>query len=92
MVLIGRPKEEIITQAPFLCVEVLSDEDRLTRVHQKVQDYFSIGVPHVWIVDPYERAAYVCYPDRLELVRDGYLRTVAPAIELSLDEIFSDLD
>ena len=42
---------------PFLAVEVLSGEDRLTRMQPKIQEYLRIGVEHVWLVDPEERSA-----------------------------------
>jgi Uma2 family endonuclease len=38
--------------APELVVEVLSPEDRMSRVREKLRDYFSAGVQVVWVVDP----------------------------------------
>ena len=36
---------------PELVVEVLSPEDRMSRVREKLRDYFSAGVQIVWVVD-----------------------------------------
>ena len=44
---------------PALCVEILSPEDRLSRVAKVVADYLAFGVPMIWIIDPYDRAAFV---------------------------------
>src|SRR5277367_921755 len=46
------PDEQIFTTPPFLCIEVLSPEDRLPRMMKVVKDYHEMGVQHVWIVDP----------------------------------------
>src|SRR5437588_7173666 len=54
----GDPDEEIFTSAPFLCVEVLSPEDRKSRMDVKVRDYLNLGVRYVWVVDPYSRQAW----------------------------------
>src|ERR1041384_7153162 len=43
--------------APFLVVEVLSPEDRMVRMMPKIQEYLSIGVAWIWVIDPQERAA-----------------------------------
>lgn len=42
----------IPTVAPFLVVEILSPEDRMVRMLPKIQEYLSIGVEWIWIVDP----------------------------------------
>ncbi len=41
--------------APELIVEILSPGDRWQDVRQKLEDYFSIGVDQVWIVEPENR-------------------------------------
>ena len=52
--------KRIFTTPPFLCIEVLSPEDRLSRAMRVAQDYFRMGVPNVWIVDPSDKVAYIC--------------------------------
>ena len=47
----------IPTVSPFLVVEILSPEDRMVRMQPKIQEYLSIGVEHVWLIDPFERKA-----------------------------------
>lgn len=40
-------------------VEVISPGDRWQEVRQKIGEYFAIGVPTVWIVDPQARGVLV---------------------------------
>jgi Uma2 family endonuclease len=45
---------------PLIAIEVLSVDDRLTAVREKLQEYRAWGVPHVWLVDPHSRRLYTC--------------------------------
>ncbi len=74
--------------APFLAVEILSPEDRMVRMTPKIQEYLSIGVQFVWVIDPEEKSA-LCYSQN---DRGGaaceVLRTQNPAIEIPLSQAF----
>jgi len=87
-VVLGGTKEKIFTSAPFLCVEILSPEDRMSRVQDRIDDYFAMGVPNVWVVDPARRCAYrATAAGDLHRVT-GALRTGDPVLEVPLEEIF----
>jgi Uma2 family endonuclease len=87
-VVLGGTKEKIFTIPPFLCVEILSPEDRMSRVQDRIDDYFAMGVPNVWVVDPARRCAYYATASGdLHRVTDS-LRTADPALEVPLAEIF----
>jgi Uma2 family endonuclease len=45
---------------PLIAVEILSPDDRLTEVREKLEEYRAWGVPHVWLVDPHSRRLYSC--------------------------------
>lgn len=45
--------------APDLAIEILSPDDRMSRVHRKVRFYLRYGVRIVWIVDPQNREVTV---------------------------------
>ena len=63
-VILGQEEQEaILRKPPFICIEVLSSEDRMSRVQERVNDYFAFGVPYVWIVDPRTRKGYNCTPE-----------------------------
>lgn len=38
------PVEAVVTTPPFLCIEILSPEDRMGRVMDRVHDYAAMGV------------------------------------------------
>ena len=85
------PREPILTRPPFLCIEIVSKDDRLTEVQDVIDDYLEFGVRYVWIVDPRKRRAWVHTTEVAREVRDGVLRTADPEIALALDDIFSAL-
>jgi Uma2 family endonuclease len=87
-VVLGSTDEQVLTAPPFLCVEILSPEDRMSRVQDRIDDYFTMGVAHVWVVDPARRSAFVATAKGdLHRVTD-VLRTTDPILEVPLSEIF----
>ena len=88
-VVLGKPSEQVFTAPPFVCIEVLSPEDRMSRVRERVDDYLAMGVPHVWVLDPASKSAYaITSADGWREVKDGVLRATEPALEVPLAEIF----
>ena len=77
--------ENIITTPPHLCIEILSPEDTMTRTLDRIRDYFTMGVPTCWIIDPVSREGWVATPGRLEEATDGILR--AQDIVMPLAEV-----
>jgi Uma2 family endonuclease len=51
-VTLGEPEEEIFTEPPFLCVEILSPDDSALELRARIDEYLEFGVPCVWIIDP----------------------------------------
>jgi Uma2 family endonuclease len=84
----GHPEEQIITKPPFICFEILSVDDRVTRVQRRVDEYLAMGVPYVWIIDPRDRRVWRCLPGQNLEVR-GELRTGNPEIVISLADLFA---
>lgn len=89
-VVVGNPGEQVLTKPPFICIEILSPEDRMNRVEIRIADYLEMGVPYVWVLDPQTRQAYVATAnDGLREIKNGFLRTENPAIEVPLAEVFA---
>lgn len=85
------PFEIIIRQAPLLCIEVMSHDDRMSEILERVEDYLTMGVKAVWIVDPRRRRAFVA--DHTG-VQQTTTRVWVPESEITIEvgEIFSYLD
>ena len=84
-----KPEEQIPTKPPTLCVEILSPEDTMSRMLERIQDYLTFGVTHVWVLDPRTKRAYDCTATGMQEAKDGFLRTDDPQIAVPLAEIFS---
>jgi Uma2 family endonuclease len=88
-VVLGHTDEQILTKPPFICIEVLSPDDRMSRVKKRLQDFLDMGVPYVWILDPQTKSAYaMTVADGLCKVKGGVLRTENPAFEVPLADLF----
>ena len=84
------PYESIPTVAPLLCVEILSPEDGMSAMMEKVNDYLGMGIAKVWLIDPRRRKAY-------EVDVAGYspveqLQVPETGIRLTVSEAFAELD
>jgi Uma2 family endonuclease len=90
-VIVGRkPSEQILTSPPFLCVEILSKDDRMSEMQERIDDYMSFGVTYVWVIDPRTKRARVHTSKGSHEARDA-LRTEAPEIVVPLAELFAEL-
>jgi Uma2 family endonuclease len=86
------PFEPIVHVAPLICVVVLSPEDRIQRMQERIEDYARMGVEHIWLIDPISRHAWIALRDgSLTHVRDEFTVPGTP-IRVSLAEIFAELD
>lgn len=63
----------------------------MVRMQPKIQEYLSIGVEHVWLVDPYDRKALAySKEDPIGKLAD-VLRTSHPYLEVSLETLWKTL-
>ncbi|HTU89433.1 MAG TPA: Uma2 family endonuclease [Gemmataceae bacterium] len=53
----------LIDGVPTLVVEILSPNDTIEEIHEKITLYQSAGVPLVWVVHPYDRTVTVYRPN-----------------------------
>lgn len=52
------PIEQVITHPPVAVFEVLSPEDTMMRITNKLLDYAAMGIPHIWVIDPKTKKAW----------------------------------
>ncbi len=86
-----QPLEPIITTPPLILIEVLSKDDSLRSIRERVDDYLNFGVRHVWILDPASKRAYVCSPTGFQEPEQGMLAVPNTPIRLLLSELFDQL-
>jgi Uma2 family endonuclease len=82
---------KVLREPPFLCIEVLSPEDRASRMEAKIDDYLAVGVRHIWMIDPRLKKAW-SYTSEGKRESSAVLITSDPRLTLSIDEVFAGLD
>ena len=87
-VLNSAPIEQILTRPPFLCIEILSKDDRMSEMQERIDDYLAFGSPYVWVIDPRTKRAFIYTSEGMREVRDGVLRTPDPEIVVPLAALF----
>lgn len=89
-VYVGEPIEPTPDVSPLICIEVLSPDDRFVELIERIDDYLSMGVRYVWLLDPATRRAYVATAESgLQEFKGQVLRTENPAIDLPLNAVFT---
>jgi Uma2 family endonuclease len=86
------PEDQIFHQPPLVCIELLSKDDTLERMQEKIDDFLNFGVRYVWVISPRSRRAWVYTSDGSREVKDGTLRTENPDIRVALAEVFAGFD
>jgi Uma2 family endonuclease len=86
------PSEKVRVTPPIVAIEILSPEDRLPRVIPRLKDFVSMGVPNVWLIDPFERVGYAFEESGLRLIEGDRLEAKHSPIYLDLSDVFSALD
>jgi Uma2 family endonuclease len=84
------PVQPVFDQPQLIAIEVLSPEDRHSRVQEKIEDYCDFQVPNIWVVDPIKRIGWDC-SDGNWTRRDRF-EVAGTSIYLDLHELFEDLD
>jgi Uma2 family endonuclease len=88
----GQELEAVFTKPPLICIEVLSKDDTLRSIQDRVDDYRAFGVPYIWVLDPVKRRAYICMLGDFREPEGGILQVPLTPIRITLQELFSDLD
>ena len=81
------PEEQIFTASPLVVIEVLSPDDRMTRMHSKLDDYYTMGCRNIWILDPWEKRAFEYNGTATTEVYD---KLSVSGFDINLSEIFPE--
>lgn len=84
------PHPDVLVEPPILVVEILSPDDSYAETQRRANDYLSMGVGTVWIIDPPNRTGRSCVGK--SWVESETLQVVGTEIWVSLPELFKRLD
>jgi Uma2 family endonuclease len=90
------PYDDIVTKASLICIEVLSPDDRMIDIYDKIDDYTAMGVGAIWIVNPQRRRMFVAdagalLPVNEYVVPGTSIRATAPEVFEELNRLESGL-
>jgi Uma2 family endonuclease len=85
------PLDPIVTKPPFICIEILSKDDTFVIIQDRIDDYLTIGVPYVWVINTRSRRAFVYTTEGSHEAKDGILRTENPELVVPLAEVFDSI-
>jgi Uma2 family endonuclease len=81
----NRPPREVHSVPPFIAIEILSPDDRMSEVQAKLDEYRAWGVPHVWLVDPHTERMFSCDAGFTQVPT---LRVPELGLELKASDVF----
>jgi len=84
------PIEQVFGHPPLICIEVLSPEDRRSRMQRKVEDYRAFGVSNIWVIDSKTRAGWNV--SNGEWIPADRLAVEGTPVYLALDELFATME
>jgi Uma2 family endonuclease len=82
------PEEQVFVTPPLLVVEILSPEDRMSRMQEKMEDYYGMSCRNVWILDPKRNKAYQ-YDGHAIVEVHSALTTDHPGLTLRVSQLFN---
>ncbi|MCC7341931.1 MAG: Uma2 family endonuclease [Bryobacterales bacterium] len=80
----AEPAGSVPDRLPLIAIEIISPDDRIADVLEKLREYTAAGIVHVWLLDPRNKRLYF-YQDGLREVQ-GY-----PVPELAMEASAGDL-
>ena len=86
--LLPEPDEQIFTQPPYICIEVLSPDDSFRALQSRFDDYLAMGVPNIWALDPASRRGWSIAREGHFEALDAILRTSDGRVNLAISELF----
>jgi Uma2 family endonuclease len=88
--LLPKPEGKVPDRPPFLWIEILSDDDRITEIWEKAKDAIACGTSHVWIVDPNTLESELWTATGKIWITDGTLRLPDSPIVIPLAEAIEE--
>lgn len=87
----GARYHPVLESPPLLTIEILSEGDTFSEVHEKARKYLDMGIRHVWTVDPETGACYRHSADGMASVPDAAFRVDGSPIAIPIAELLANL-
>jgi len=81
-------EDQILRAPPFLCIEILSKDDRAEDIQEKIEEYLAFGVKYIWVINHRNRLAYVHTAAGMTKAEGGILKTADPDIIVPLATVW----
>jgi Uma2 family endonuclease len=78
---------EIFTAPPRFCIEILSEDETMEHMQEKIDDYLRFGVPYIWIINPRLRKGYIATKAGIVETESGVLASSDPEIRVPVAEL-----
>ena len=84
-------KKTAVLVRPDLMIEIISPDDKPAELLEKIAEYQAAGIPHIWVVDPYQRT--IIEADQAGIRRPPTLKLSTPLVgEIDFGLLFQQLD
>jgi Uma2 family endonuclease len=81
------PEEEVFTSPPYLCIEIMSPDDTISGMQERLDEYMQFGVPNVWVVDPWKHRGWVVTTQGWATATDGVMRSADGRVAMPLEDV-----
>jgi Uma2 family endonuclease len=84
------PPEPVFTAPQLIAVEILSPEDRQSKMQERIEDYRRFAIPHIWIIDPVRRIGWGC--SNGNWIQTEKFEVAGSPIHLEMANLLSEID
>ena len=81
------PDEEVFTSPPYVCIEIMSPDDTMVALQDRIDDYLRFGLPNVWVIDPWKHRGWVVTPRGWAAAEGAVLRTADGRVAMPLADV-----
>ena len=81
------PDEEIFTTPPYLCIEIMSPDDTMASMQDRIDDYIAFGISKIWVIDPWKNRGWTITDNGWTTARDLIMRTHDGRVAMPLADV-----
>ncbi len=84
-------KDRVLSEPPYLVIEILSPDDRTSETLQRVNDFARFGVTHIWVVAPAEQKVFEADEHGLREISGNLAQLPELGLTVDFNEFFREL-